>query len=57
MKQKPLKIMYSMSVKIESVGKWGCKKAGAIISIPNRQSFIYSSTGPVLASFTYSLIN
>jgi hypothetical protein len=56
MQSKHSKLMYSMNVKMETAGKWGCKKAGAIISIPNRQSLIYSSTGPFLASFSYSLI-
>lgn len=56
MQSKPFKLMYSMNVKMETAGQWGYKKAGAIISIPNRQSLIYSSTGSILASFTYSLI-
>lgn len=59
MKRKSAKLVYSINGKMELVGKWGNKKAEGIVAVvlPKTQSLIYSSTGSVLATFTYSLIH
>jgi hypothetical protein len=58
MKRKSAKIVYSLNNKMGSVGKWGNKKAKAIIpvAVPASRNLIYSSSGSFLATFTYSII-